>query len=62
MATEYKIISDYSQEHLEQSISHYLKEGWQLAGGVNLIVYVSNPDEINPEGYDPVLYSQAIYR
>lgn len=59
---EYKLISDYSTVHLEQTISHYLNEGWQLAGGIATAVYVSNPDEINPDGYEPMLYTQAIYR
>jgi len=62
MASEYKIISDYDSNQLEGSISHYLAEGWQLAGGISIAVYVSNPDDINPDGHDPLLYAQAIFR
>lgn len=62
MASQYKIISDYSTVQLEQTISQLLNEGWQLAGGISTTVYVSNPDEINPDGYDPLLYTQAIYK
>ena len=52
---EYNVITDYSLEHLIQSISHFMNEGWQLAGGISTVLYVK-------EEFDTILYSQAIFK
>ena len=62
MNTEYEVITDYSLEHLQYTVSSKLKNGWQLAGGINTVLYVNNPDEYKNEAFDTILYSQAIFK
>lgn len=57
---DYKVISDYSLGHLEESIKSYLEEGWQLVGGINIILFNENPDYPKKEEVDTLFYSQAV--
>jgi hypothetical protein len=60
---DYKIITDYSNEHLEISISSYLKRGWSLVGGVSMVAtdHVEG-SEYFEDGETIILYGQAVYK
>ena len=60
--TEYKIISDYSTNQIEFTISYLLQQGWQLAGGINVIVHNNNPDYPKADEQDTLLFIQALVR
>lgn len=61
MYSDYKIISDFSIEQFENSVKHYLKEGWQLVAGINVMLYMNNPEGYkHDDGSNMAFYSQAI--
>jgi hypothetical protein len=63
MYTDYQVITDYSLEHLEQNIIKLMGEGWQPTGGISTVLYNNNPDEFkDDEGFDTIMYSQAIVK
>ena len=62
MFTDYKVVSDYSEKHLEMSVASLLKQGWQPTGGINVVPYPNNPDEYKKEGIDTMMYSQALVK
>lgn len=58
---EYKVIQDYSLEHLQISVSNSLTQGWSLVGGVAIThTWFNENDEISDKGKPRILYAQAV--
>ena len=63
MQTEYKVITDYSLEHLQSTISTLMTHhNWKPIGGLSMVLYEKNPDEYKNDGFDTVMYAQALVR
>ena len=63
MASEYKVVSDIDKNHLEMSVGHWLKEGWQLAGGILVVsIRLNEGEEPDDDGEITLIYYQALFK
>lgn len=63
MATEYKVYSDFSLEHLVSSVNSAIKQGWEPLGGISVTHTKLNGDqEVDDKGKASIIYVQAMVK
>lgn len=63
MVNEYKVLSDFSLEHLISSVNSSIQQGWQPLGGISITHTKLNSDqEVDGKGKATIIYVQAMVK
>ncbi len=58
---DYKVIYDFSIEHLQSTVRSLLNDGWALAGGISMVhTRFDENEDISDEGNPVLYYAQAL--